>query len=212
MIDPVVESPAWPVNELGELVLRRGTGTKTVTANLSLGSIPVDPATKTVSYVDQSLHGDWTFLQDGRYRTGTPKTILSGVKTKLDFDLSNLAFTTGSGLVVNYNEATDRFMPQTIGDVFLCNLRMKVRPSAQAGTLDITVESPTVSFNPLLGQTMTFNKASGTEHFLTVLQPLFISQDLITNGVEIYLHPISTNIEVYDYSLLLQKTYAGVAE
>lgn len=203
-----VEASQWPVNELGEIVLRRGTGTKAIVGGLN--SVPVHPIHQTASYVDASQHGDWAFVQDGRYLQGTPLAVADGVKTKLDFDFTQIAFSAGSGLAINYNPTTDTFMPTTLGDVFLTNLRAKIIPTSQAGTVDITLESPTVSFNPIVADTLTFNKASGQVHFHSVFQTVFISQFLIDNGLEIYIKPINTNITIYDYSIFLQKTYAGV--
>ncbi|MGL5012978.1 MAG: hypothetical protein ACRC6V_01650 [Bacteroidales bacterium] len=71
----------------------------------------------------------------------------------------------------------------------------------------ITLESPGSSFNPVVSSTVIFNKAAGQEHFISVTQPIFISADVVTNGLEIYLNPIGTNISVYDYSVFIQKTY-----
>lgn len=41
MPDPIIESPAWPVNELGEVVLETGDGTRSISGFLPVNNIPV---------------------------------------------------------------------------------------------------------------------------------------------------------------------------
>lgn len=47
MTDTIIESPVWPVNELGEIILVQGVGTQTVAGYLPTDSVPVN--------VDQQL-------------------------------------------------------------------------------------------------------------------------------------------------------------
>lgn len=41
MVDTVLESPSWPVNELGEIVSKRGIGTTNVVGYIPTGIVPV---------------------------------------------------------------------------------------------------------------------------------------------------------------------------
>jgi hypothetical protein len=209
MSDTVLECPAYPVNELGEVLTKRGTGTKSKTGYITPSFIPTDPTASAMIVVHEldGLVGGWKFLQDGRYLVGTPLVINDGVKTKINFDLTQLAYAAGVGLEINYDDTSDKFLPQTENECFTVSLRAKIKPTAQAGTVDLTLESPGVVFNPIVSGTVTFNKSAGQEHFANVTQPIFISADVIANGLEIYLSPIGTNISVYDYSVFVQKTY-----
>ena len=209
MPDTVVECPVYPVNELGEVLTKRGTGTKIKTGYITPSFIPTDPTASAMVVVHEldGLVGGWKFLQDGRYLVGTPLVINNGVKTKINFDLTQLAYAAGAGLEINYDDASDKFLPQIENECFTVSLRAKIKPTAQAGTVDLTLESPGAAFNPLVSSTITFNKAAGQEHFVNLTQPIFISADVVTNGLEIYLNPIGTNVSVYDYSVFVQKTY-----
>ena len=209
MVDTVLESPAYPVNELGEVLTKRGSGSKNKAGYLPTSLVPTDNTASAVTVVHEldGLLGGWKFLQDGRYLVGTPLVVNAGVKTKINFDLTQLAYTAGVGLTLNYDDAADRFRPSVLNECFTVSFRLKIKPTAQAGTVDVTLESPGAAFNPIVSSTITFNKAAGQEHFVSITQPIFISQDVVTNGLEIYVNPISTNVSIYDYSVFVQKTY-----
>lgn len=209
MVDTVLESPAYPVNELGEVLTKRGSGSKNKAGYLTSSFVPTDTTASAMVVVHEldGLQGGWRFLQDGRYLVGTPLVINNGVRTKLNFDLTQLAYVTGAGLTLNYDDVADKFRPSVVNEVFTVSFRLKVKPTSQAGTVDVTLESPGTTFNPIVSSTITFNKAAGQEHFVSLTHPIFISQDVVTNGLEIYVSPHGTNISIYDYSVFVQKTY-----
>ena len=176
----------------------------------SQSSKMVDLQSKNVRSTQSVLAaGGWAFMQLGTYLVGSPLVIVDHVKTKISFPPSQIIYSDGRNLSINYNETTNRFMPQQAGDTFLVNLRMKVKPTAQAGTLDVMLESPNTSFNPITARTSSFNKAAGQEHFIGLSEHIFISADVVTNGLELYVHPIDTNVSVYDISLLVSRTYSA---
>ena len=210
MVDTVFESAVWPVNELGEIVAKRGTGTNSIVGFLSSHLIP-SALDRTVAFKhDTGGVGGWAYLQDSRYVLATPKTITSGTKTKIDFSLDAVAYEASNGLSHNYNDTSDLFFPLLDGEMYTYNFRCKVKPTLQNGHLDFTIESPTVAFNPLIGQTVTFSKGAGDEHFFSFNLPLFISADVLTNGIALYVTPRDTGITMYDYSILIQRTYIPI--
>ena len=209
MVDTVIESASYPVNELGEVLTKRGGGSKVKAGYLPTSLVSTDPSASAMLVVHEldGLIGGWKFLQDGRYTVGSPLVISAGIKTKVNFDLTQLAYSAGAGLILNYDDVSDKFRPSVLNECFLVSFRLKVKPTSQAGTVDVTLESPGTSFNPIVSSTITFNKAAGQEHFAGLTQPIFISQDVITNGLELYVTPLGTNISMYDYSVFAQKTY-----
>lgn len=149
----------------------------------------------------------WVFAQDGRYTEATPLVVNSGVKTKITFDLTQLAYTDGRNLQLEYNQQANKFMPSDVGSVYLLNFRLKVKPSAQNGTADATLEVSGATFNPVLAGTMTFNKAANQQHFFSFTDPVFVSQQMADGGFEIYVQPLGTNLSIYDYSIFIQKSF-----
>lgn len=72
------------------------------------------------------------------------------------------------------------------------------------------VKLPDSGIQPLTAQTVTFSKGAGDEHFFSFSFPLFISADVLTNGIALYITPRDTGITVYDYSILIQRTYIPI--
>ena len=92
MVDTVIESGSWPVNELGEILASPGVGTSTVVGYIPSEMIPTDPSTNRVRFkltdgamtntVWQSIpsifrllmNGTGTVQIDSRNRAGTVST------------------------------------------------------------------------------------------------------------------------------------------
>lgn len=149
----------------------------------------------------------WKFLQDGRYTSSSHLVVSGATKTKLTFDMSQLAYQDGRLLDVQYNQSANKFVLQDVGSVYLFNVRFKAKSSQQNSYTDIVIESPSVSFNPLSAATVSFVRSANNEHFISVNFPIFLSQDVVTNGIEVYITPSGGTTQVYDYSVFVQKTF-----
>lgn len=210
MVDTVKESLVWPVNELGEIVAKRGIGTNNIVGFISSALIP-SALDRTVAIKhDTDSIGGWLFIQDSRYTSSNKLDINNTVKTKIDFSLSNIAYEASDSLDLNYNESSDLFFPCVNGEVYTYNFRCKCIPDSQNANIDFTIESPTVSFNPISSQTSVFSKGMGNEHFLSFNLPIFVSEDVLENGIELYLTPQGTGVSIYDYSVFIQRTYIPI--
>jgi hypothetical protein len=153
--------------------------------------------------------GGWFFGQLGTYTVGSPLAVSDGVKTKIAFPPSQLSYSDSRNFTLNYDTVNNKFHPLGVGDCFIVNMRFKMKASSQAGHMDIMVESPTVAFNPILAKTITFNKQAGDEQFQGITELLFISQDVATNGLEIFVSPHDTNVQIYDLSILVSTQYSN---
>lgn len=196
----------FPVNENGEILVVRGTGSA-----ISSGVNPTGVPSKdgnTISIVDANEEriGGWKFLQDGRYTSSSPLILLENIKTKITLDLTQIAYQAGSGLTVNYDDVSDKFMPTVAGSAYMVTFRGRFTPAQNGGSIDLTLESPGFTFNPLVGRTSHFNK-SGVENFLSVTETLFVDESIIPLGIEFYIKPLGANVNLYDYSILVQRTY-----
>jgi hypothetical protein len=153
--------------------------------------------------------GGWFFGQLGTYTLANPLNVSSGVKTKIPFPPSQFSYSESKNFTLNYDTVTDKFHPLDVGDCFIVNLRFKLKASSQSGYLDVLVESPSVSFNPILAKTLSFSKQAGDEQFQGITELLYISQDVSTNGLEIFVKPNNTNVQIYDLSLLISTQYSN---
>lgn len=153
--------------------------------------------------------GGWFFKQVDTYTESSPLTIADGVKHKLIIPLNDTGLSKGKYFDLSYDPNSHLFLPKTPDDLYLANVRMECKPDSQGGHLDLTIECPSVSYNPINGDTLTFNKSSGEEQFFSPNLILFIGQDLVDNGLEVFLKPSGCDVELYDYSFTLCRLYSN---
>lgn len=153
--------------------------------------------------------GDWSFLQLGNYTSVSPLLINAGVTSKITFQPQDIIYTAGRGLVVNYNYALQKFTPTTINDVFLAEIRFKAKSSLQNSHGDILIESPSVAFNPINAVSISIPKAANQEQFVSASVPLFIGQDVFTNGLEVKFNAVAGNWSLYDVSFMIIRLASG---
>jgi len=153
--------------------------------------------------------GDWQFTQLGNYTLASPLSVTSGTKSKITFQPNNISYQDGVGLVTQYDFVNQKFLPSTLNDVFIVEVRMKVKPSAQNGHMDLLMESPTFGFNPINASSQSFTKAAGEEHFISADFLVFIGDDVMDNGIEFYIRPSDTNVQVYDISYFIVRLASG---
>lgn len=153
---------------------------------------------------------DWTFIQLGHYTSATPLIITQGSTTKLTFQQNNISYTVGRDLNVNYDYNLQKFIPQTVGDVFLVEIRFKIKCSVQNGNFDVLLESPTVSFNPIQAQSTSVSKVANTEQFVSMSVPVFIGKEVKDNGLEVKVSALSGNLSVYDISFMIVRMTSGI--
>ena len=162
--------------------------------------------------VDNLLaQGDWQFIQLGNYTSASPLAIAQGTTSKLSFQANNISYTTGRDLSINYNYVAQKFMPKQLNDVFLAEVRMKVRCSSQNGHFDVLLECPTVAYNPIQATTNGVPKSANTEQFVSTSVPVFIGQDIITNGLEVKVNAVAGNLQIYDVSFMVVRLTSGIA-
>jgi hypothetical protein len=95
--------------------------------------------------------------------------------------------------------------------MFLVELSLKAIPTSTFGVghLNISLESPSVPFNPLDGDTKTYVFGQGQEHFISSLFMVFIGPDVQQNGIEAFLQSYGTDVNIYDYSFKICKLYSN---
>ena len=154
--------------------------------------------------------GDWSFTQLGNYTEVSPLVVSAGNTAKITFTPSDVSFSTGNGFTASYDFINQKFTPTTVGDVFMVEIRMKIKCSLQNGHGDLMIESPTFAFNPIQGQSINIPKAANTQQFISVNVPLFIGQEIKDNGLEVKWHSVSGNFSLYDISYMIVRLASGI--
>ena len=153
--------------------------------------------------------GKWQFLQLGNYTSVSPLLVSQGNSTKIIFQPTDIVFSQSNGLEINYDFDNQLFRPQTVGDLFLTEIRFKAVCSAQNGYADLLVTSPSFLYNPVTGSTFNLSKGAGVEQFLTVNGSIFVGEDLKANGFEVNIQAGSGNFSIYDVSFLSCRIGSG---
>lgn len=161
--------------------------------------------------IDNMLaEGDWQFLQLSNYTSVSPLSILQGNTTKLTFQQSDISYSVGRDLNVNYDYSSQKFIPQTLNDVFLVEVRMKCKCSAQNGAYEIRLESPSFLYNPVQSKSGFISKAANTEQFVSISVPLFIGADILSSGLEVKFKAEAGNFTIYDVSFMIVRLSSGI--
>jgi hypothetical protein len=154
--------------------------------------------------------GDWQFLQLNNYTSASPLVVNQGSTTKLQFQPADIFFQAGRDLSLNYNFVSQKFQPQTLNDVFLVEVRMKMKCSSQNGYGDLLLESPSFLYNPIQARTVTSPKLANTEQFISIAAPVFIGPDVLTNGLEVKFAAGTGNFSLYDVSYMITRLASGL--
>lgn len=179
------------------------------TSTLFLTDI-IDNQTKEVKTAQAiTKEGDWNFFQLGNYTLASPLVIAQGSTAKITFNPSDISYTVGSGFTPTYDFTNQKFLPQTLNDVFLVETRMKVKCSLQNGHGDLLLESPSFAFNPVQAQSINVPKAANTQQFASVNVPVFIGQDIVNNGLEVKWSSVSGAFSLYDISFMIVRISSG---
>ena len=154
--------------------------------------------------------GDWQFFQLSNYTSASPLNVLAGATTKITFSSSDISYSTGNGFIPSYDYVNQKFSPSVLNDVFLVEIRTKLRCSLQNGHGDLLLESPTFAFNPIQAQSISVVKAANTPQFVSVSVPVFIGQDIIDNGLEVKWSSVSGTFSLYDISFMIVRLSSGI--
>lgn len=147
---------------------------------------------------------------DGEYTTGSPLAITSGTNTKLNLTEANLTSRTSQGLTTTYDYTNDTFSVEGLNSLYRVGLQFKVRPATNNTSIDVSLQSPTVTPSPFTGTNLYMSKGANQEHLFIAELPLQASAAIISNNVEVYFQPNGTNVEIYEIQLLIQKIFEGV--
>lgn len=177
--------------------------------------ISQDKINEIVEVINSSVGAGWYFKQVAEFDSDNPVTISNGQRVKLTIPENDAGFERVQNLDLSYDYENQLFKPTTEDDIYLTTLRFKAIPSGSfggVGSLKITVESPNTAFSPISGDQPSFVRGNGDEHFFSSHHHIFIGQELIDNGLEVYVEANDANVDLYDYSFTLTRLFRPVQE
>ena len=181
----------------------------TIATDLYLGRM-IDLQSGVVkSAQDIAREGGWFFKRVATYTEESPFVINSGETLTLPIPSDDVGEQQGNLLNFSYDYTDQLFKPTTAGEVFTAEIKFKCKPTNQAGHLDLILEIPDYSFNPINGSTLTFNKSAGEEHFFSVNFLPFISEEFAQSGATLKVHAVGTDVSIYDYNFVLVRLHSN---
>ncbi|AUR91469.1 hypothetical protein NVP1161O_027 [Vibrio phage 1.161.O._10N.261.48.C5] len=153
--------------------------------------------------------GDWQFIQLGNYTEVSPLNVTQGNKVKITFQEADISYTAGNGFKLSYNFTDQKFEPTQLNDLFFSEIRFKTKCSKQNGHASVQVEVPTATFSPVQATTFGIPKAANVEQFISLDGGMFVGQEMVDNGFEIYFEAEDGNFEIYDVSFLSSRLGSG---
>lgn len=158
---------------------------------------------------DIAREGGWFFKRVATYTEASPFVVAQGETLTLPIPSDDVGEQQGNLLNFSYDYTDQLFRPTVAGEVFAVELKFKCKPTAQAGHLDLILEIPDYSFNPINGSTLTFNKSAGEEHFFSVNFLPFISQDFADSGASLKVRAVNTDVSIYDYNFVFVRLHSN---
>lgn len=153
--------------------------------------------------------GSWLFKQVDLFTSSAPLILLEGVDTEINIPFEDTGYSENHLIDLHYNFNSNLFLPQTVGDLYLTSFRGKAVSTHNFTHLHLKVNSPTVDYNPIEAETVIFSKNSGDVEFISTKFLIFISQDLVSNGLKFTAQSGGGNLELYDYSFTIVKLFSN---
>lgn len=153
--------------------------------------------------------GGWYFKQVNQFSLGSPLSVLENTRVKLTIPENDEGFETGRFFDLSYDYDAQKFLPQTVGDVYMVNIRYKAQTPNLSGFLTIDIEIPNANFNPIAAETTRFLLGTNTEQFKSFQTTIFIGPEAVQDGIEVYASSINANISVYDYSFTIVRLFSN---
>lgn len=180
-----------------------------IATDLYLGQV-IDLQSK-VSKTAQDIirEGGWFFKRVATYTESSPFDVPLGQTMVLPIPPNDTGETQGNLLNFSYDYDNQLFRPNTAGEVFAVEIKLKCKPTNQAGHLDLILEIPDYPFNPISGTTLTFNKSAGDEHFFSANFLPFISEDFAAVGAQLKLRAVGTDVSIYDYNFIFVRLHSN---
>ena len=152
----------------------------------------------------------WVNVADSQYTVGSPRTILSGVKTQVTINglgaATNRVFADGMHSDV---WSDNRFKPFALGEAY--NLRVTCTiAQTNSGTgnyvvFDADIGTDAVPF-PAASQSVPLVKGQGVATLLTISAPFFCFDTFGLNGARLFITP-STDITIWGAAIFIQRTF-----
>jgi len=154
--------------------------------------------------------GGWEFHLDGEYLPpSAARRILAGVRTKVTIDGAAGDFghpATGHSPNHFWDVATNKVVPTAINNFAIGRFAVTAQ-SVAANENNFLVEVDVGGATPIIFQeTGVMAKGAGVDQSFNFTAPLFVGDDFLANGGELYITPVS-DMDFHTFALTINRTY-----
>lgn len=131
----------------------------------------------------------WEFILDGTYTSGSPRTILSGVRTQVTIDGTAEIRRSPAGAQF-WNTTTNKIIPDGLDNFGMCRLALTAQSTvAQTNRFEVELDVGAGAFPIIYQETAVFAKGAGVPQSFNFIIPVFAGPDFLANGGTIYITP-----------------------
>tara|TARA_R110000796_G_scaffold173868_1_gene290827 strand:+ start:17706 stop:18323 length:618 start_codon:yes stop_codon:yes gene_type:complete len=153
----------------------------------------------------------WANYVDTLYTTGSPLELRTGNSWAAQLTCNGLGSGTTatqwpSGKQVPWDIATNKIMPAANGDAYIARVLMKAQDGASTTLLDLDLDIGG-AIGEVWRESKTIAKGASVETSLSYVIPLFVGSTFLANGGTLTLSTITTDMDVWDIQIFLERTY-----
>jgi hypothetical protein len=151
----------------------------------------------------------WDFHLDSEFTSGSPRTILAGVRTQVTID--GLTETLGHPLPLQHfwDVVTNKLIPNGVNNFGIVRLAMTAQSTAApVNFFEIELDTAAGPFSIIYQQTAPFLKGFGNPQNYNFVIPLFSGPDFQANGATFYITPDS-DATFWEFAITAAQIYGA---
>jgi len=155
---------------------------------------------------DLASHHDtgWGLYGNPALTQATPLTVEESSELIIPINTALIEVQLPSDVTSFVNLNTYTVYPKSNNDIINFNLSLTASSSANNGIADMIIKSGGQSFRR---QRMNFTKGHSTEQGFNFTSTQYVSQQIETNGFQIYISSVTGNTSVHDVNLLITRLF-----
>ena len=167
----------------------------------------------TLSELDTSTAAPWTgweHLADSTYTSGSPLSVLDGVRTKVTIDGLGSATNKDylpSGVTGFWDVAENQFDPVAEGDCYDVRLQFKCATTPTNAFVDCELDIGG-ALGVILRETRPLLRAASATNIVVFSWPVFTLDTFLANGGEFYITP-NEDATFWDFAITIIRTHNG---
>ena len=149
----------------------------------------------------------WGRYLDSTYTSGSPLSILSGVRTTLTNNaVSKIETQLPIGVATFFDETTQKITAINDGDAYTMSIRFKAKMSVNSGYFDIDLDIGG-ALGIISQESIVFTRGSGTEQRFDIDLTVFSGATFVANGGTLSVTPKNGDMDIYGISFVIVRIH-----